>query len=1739
MTQALEIAYCNLQSQRNNALHYTAEISDSRLIVRRGQPFLIALEFKDRDFQEGTDNIVFAVETGPWPDEPSGTKAVFPLRKALIRKAWSAAVESRGPKSLGVVIMPSSNAIIGQYTLKVQIAKGNKYTNYKLGTFVLLFNPWCADDDVFLDNRAALQEYVMNDYGFVYQGNHNWITPCPWNYGQFEDDIVDISLRLLDKNLNYLQDAFKDLSHRDSPVYISRVVCAMINSNDDSGVLQGNWSEDYKSGVCPSAWNGSTAILRKWYKRDCEPVRYGQCWVFAAVMCTVMRCLGIPTRVVSNFDSAHDTNNNLIIDEYYDTTGKKLPKESHDSIWNFHVWCECWMARKDLPPGYGGWQVLDPTPQETSNGIYCCGPASVKAIKEGEVHLNYDCPFVFSMVNADCVSWTIYGTNKEKLFCDPHLIGNRISTKSVGTDDREDITHTYKYDEGTTEERKVFRKALQRLRGRGITLPSNGVPYSSMANGFSSNGVPSPEHEPELDSDKLNHPLKDAKLVMKFQLTESPQLGQTIRLALMSVNLLSVPKTLKLSFSAQSLKHTGKPGIQFWKDSKYIELEPKEEKWLLMHIPYSKYGKYLEENNLLRVTAVGEQNVTWEKVLVEKDINLAMPQIGINPKGSARVNQPCKVQLTFSNPLNEVVNDCLTLIEGSGLLKNQMKILVGTMEAKERSVLEIELVPYKVGLKQLQVNFSSNKFQDIKGHRTIVKNINAKKENTSLPLPNMSRQEIPRDAAMSATPPRHAHSSHRTRQEAAVVTDNMVCGTDKGILQPLGMPQRKQSTAELHIGNMKQDLPIRCDLQVSQNNTSHRTISLSQETRLYLRRGQEFTIGLKFRDKTLRQKDLGQFSLITTTGPNPSKLNRTKTTFPVSSLGNRKTWSARVVDYIRGTWKVAVTSPADAIIGHYSLLIKLNNGFTQDLGEFMMLFNPWSEDDQVYLCNEAERREFVLSEDGIIYLGTESAAQPHPWHFGQFEEDIPNICLKFLDMSPRYQKEPESNYVKRNDPVYIIREIGDMIGRWDETDRVNFMCENGRPSYTLVSSVPILHQWLKSQTETAYGHHWVFAALLCTALRCLGIPTRVVTNYNSAYDTDRTLQKDIYYDKNGARIHRSRNDSIWHFNVWNECWMERTDLRREYSGWQVLDATAQLKYSGELYCSGPAPVRAVKSGDVGLTYDTNLIFSKIHTDTVVSIRDSIGCFRRAYSLIRYVGDAISTKSVRSDAQDDITLDYKYAKGSKEEHEALERVKQLMLPSEQDTDHNLEALSPIVVSITSKNKQPYGEDIGLSATVSNVGEEEKDLELVLGAQSVHDYGITRAQFWSQKFHFHLLPGEAIRVSGRMNFSAYKEELLDNNLMRITALLKEPQHEDGRYALADDDVTIYKPSLAIQMPMVALQFQPITAMVALSNPLKKTLKQCEIRTSGKGLIHGEKVYRCKDVLPGGNLLYPLTFMPTQVGERRLYVQVRSDKLGVIHGFQGLEVLSSDVQEWATHHWEEFQKYTEGNARNDPFPSLTIQTMDTVLFGQDIPITMKVPNDSQIKKNVCVFLCAQYLDDNGNGCPYFWKEQSELSLQENKDNIVKAQIHPMDYAVSPSETNEIRLIGLVKDVADTRCISKKLVMLKPKVVIQVPEEALQYQLLTVTVSITNPLEEKLESCVITVSGEGLIHKERSYSFDSIDPNTTERRTITFSPSRSGTRKLHVGFHCTQFRGVRSSHGIDVLPADIPPIRMKKMPI
>uniref|UniRef100_A0A3B3XGP1 Protein-glutamine gamma-glutamyltransferase 2 n=1 Tax=Poecilia mexicana TaxID=48701 RepID=A0A3B3XGP1_9TELE len=411
----------DLHCHANNVAHNTHEISTSQLIVRRGQPFSITLE---------------------------GTKCTFGTRVPMCdvgtKALWSCSINATSSLQTGCVtlnVTPPADAPVGKYSLSIELGRPLAVKE----SLVVLFNPWCQNDWVYLPDEKERQEYVMNEQGHIYTGTAHCFSPMFWDFGQFEEEMVDICLKLLDVNPKHKRDPEDDVSARCNPIYVGRVISAMINCYDDMGVLQGCWDGDYQDGVCPTRWTSSVSILQRWFQSGCKAVKYGQCWVFAGVMCTVMRFFGIPCRVVTNFVSGHDTNNSLTIDQYFDEYGlKKMGKE--DSIWNFHVWVEGWMKRPDLDQDgrYDGWQVLDPTPQERSEGMFCCGPAPVSAIHDGHTNLKYDVPFVFSEVNADVVKWKI----KMKYLTDTAKVGQKISTKAVGSTAINDLTNTYKYKEG-------------------------------------------------------------------------------------------------------------------------------------------------------------------------------------------------------------------------------------------------------------------------------------------------------------------------------------------------------------------------------------------------------------------------------------------------------------------------------------------------------------------------------------------------------------------------------------------------------------------------------------------------------------------------------------------------------------------------------------------------------------------------------------------------------------------------------------------------------------------------------------------------------------------------------------------------------------------------------------------------------------------------------------------------------------------------------------------------------------------------------------------------------------------------------------------------------------------------------------------------------------------------------------------------------------------------------------------
>ncbi|XP_066443499.1 protein-glutamine gamma-glutamyltransferase E-like [Eleutherodactylus coqui] len=704
---ALKLKNFSMEKASNMKAHRTNYFNSNKLILRRGQEFKIKLHF-NRPIQNG-EKMEFIASTGPAPAESDNTLAVFQLSGSKNGNVWTAVKDSSSSTEVKITIKTPSSAPIGHYKMSLYVFSKNKKNYFKLNEIILLFNPWAKDDVVYLEQEKERFEYVLNDNGIIFYGLTDFIRPSAWNYGQFEEGILDICFQMLNRSLNYQEDKVLDCSKRYDPGYVGRVLSAMINSFDDEGVVEGNWSSKFTGGVDPQDWNGSVDILHMWRKAGYKPVKYGQCWVFAGVLCTALRCLGIPTRVITNYVSAHDKDSNLIIESIYSKKGKSMSK---DTLWNFHVWNESWFTRSELGPHYGGWQVLDATPQELSGDIHCCGPASVHAIKEGDIDLDYDGPFIYSEVNADRVTWVHYDKDlKEKVYTDSESVGSNISTKAVGSDERIDITDTYKYPEKSEKERSIYLKARKKLIEMGImnkeSLEKRGIGKKRRK-----------KRTGGASFDDLNEEKEEFDIKGSFELNSSTEFGTDIHLTLHLQNITKKSEIVKVKLSSSTIEYTGRPRSEVYSDSATITVPPKKEKTHSLSIPASDYEHKLSSHNLMEVVALCELK-NKKKMLVRKVIIIERPHLDIQIHDTAYVKKSLEVEIRYTNPLSTELNDGVLVIDGSGLVDKKIRRKARKLKPRQSGRMMVMITPYQSGSKQLTVHFTSKHFTTIKGFHKV------------------------------------------------------------------------------------------------------------------------------------------------------------------------------------------------------------------------------------------------------------------------------------------------------------------------------------------------------------------------------------------------------------------------------------------------------------------------------------------------------------------------------------------------------------------------------------------------------------------------------------------------------------------------------------------------------------------------------------------------------------------------------------------------------------------------------------------------------------------------------------------------------------------------------------------------------------------------------------------------------------------------------------------------------------
>nr|XP_019952098.1 PREDICTED: protein-glutamine gamma-glutamyltransferase 5-like [Paralichthys olivaceus] len=672
----------DMEQSENLERHRTDGFSSAKsLVVRRGAPFRISLQLEGRPFNPKTDSLRVKIMLGR-------LYVIMPITfcRRVSSSRWGAYIdpENLNLQSPSIFISSPASASVGHYGFQLCVFSQGSQQARTYGKFILLCNPWCPKDSVHIPFEDQKEEYVQNDSGLLFMGTTMNIVSRPWSFDQYEPGVLETCLNLLQVSPQHQKSRRLDYLNRKNPVYISRVVSAMINSEDDRGVLKGNWSGDFKDGANPSMWTGSGDILSQWAQSGYSPVKYGQCWVFAAVMCTVMRVLGIPCRVVTNFNSAHDTNDNLVIEEYYSEKGEKL-KHSKDSIWNFHVWVECWMTRRDIGGEMDGWQVLDPTPQQRSGGVFCCGPSPVKAIKDRRMDLLYDIPFVYAEVNADVHTVIMSKGRVLSRNKDTERVGSLICTKAVGFPRLQKITGDYKYIKSPTST---------------LTSRSSAMSDDSTLRRGSSKGV-----------------------FVFLNLDKAPVAGEPIGFTVKVINKQKVAKTMKLHLNAQAKEYNHSPSDTFWEMQGIMTLAPMEVKTLTQQILPAQYEDVVGDN-LINLAVVLEDKDSHERVLASEEFNIASPQLNIQitDEDSVVPNKEQTAVVTFTNPFSHMVSGVLT-VAGAGLIQGKIHFRMLPLRPRGKVEQCITFTPGMVGTKMLQASLSlTNVNSTIRGFKMVFVN---------------------------------------------------------------------------------------------------------------------------------------------------------------------------------------------------------------------------------------------------------------------------------------------------------------------------------------------------------------------------------------------------------------------------------------------------------------------------------------------------------------------------------------------------------------------------------------------------------------------------------------------------------------------------------------------------------------------------------------------------------------------------------------------------------------------------------------------------------------------------------------------------------------------------------------------------------------------------------------------------------------------------------------------------------
>ncbi|UJR22606.1 hypothetical protein I4U23_025649 [Adineta vaga] len=425
-------------------------------------------------------------------------------------------------------------------------------------------------------------------------------------------------------------------------------------------------------------------------------------------------------------------------------------------------------------------------------------------------------------------------------------------------------------------------------------------------------------------------------------------------------------------------------------------------------------------------------------------------------------------------------------------------------------------------------------------------------------------------------------------------------------------------------------IPVHIDMCKKKNMEEHLTIYYDVEG-LVLRRGRTFSFIITFNQEFNTDRYHLSFIFKCHTWMNCSEIK-----IPLNGTSND--WLARRIiteNETKNRIHIQISSPCHALIGKYSLLLETCSTEKDHLDkrtlsmfqfeiDIYFLFDPWQKNDTCSLNSLEQIDEYVMNEHGQIYLGLSEIPRSIPWYFGQFEGVV---LLTALEVLRKIQISAQYSI----DTLIVLRMLASKICSERGTNNGIFpaACEDRPflcPDNEYTSSPIILKLFHESDSQSIRrdsGNNWQHVAVFCSLCRSLGIPCRIVTIYNATCPFEENMNQQ---QQSLMMTTQKTKNRPWY--LWNECWLHRTDLPQDFSGWQVINSSF-IQCGNPLRRIGPCSVMALKYGSLDFKWDTKEIHSMLNGNR---------------ELIRTENNAIRikiiTKALQNDQQyEDLTNNY--------------------------------------------------------------------------------------------------------------------------------------------------------------------------------------------------------------------------------------------------------------------------------------------------------------------------------------------------------------------------------------------------------------------------------------------------------------------------------------------------------------------